>query len=336
NNVSYPNADIPALWLNEVMPTPVSGLPWVEIHNAGITSLSLDGYSLSDDYGNLDKWPISSGITIPSGGFQQVQLGVGTLTNGTISLSRDVSGSPELIDYLNYGTVSVNWSYGNYPDGDPTSREAMYQATPGAANSNQSAPLDARINEWMADNSLTLADSVDGDFEDWFEIYNPTGSPIDLAGFFLTDDLLDPYQFEIPNNGKYVIPAGGYLIVWADNEEEDNDVDATDLHVNFALSKSGESIALVASDGNIINSVTFGAQATDVSQGRMFDGGSAITVMTPSTPGASNQALNTAPVLAAISDVTLYAGETIVFSAQATDAESAYQTLTFSLDSGAP
>ncbi|MGJ8650134.1 MAG: lamin tail domain-containing protein [Opitutaceae bacterium] len=336
NNVSYPNADIPALWLNEVMPTPVSGLPWVEIHNSGSTSLSLDGYSLSDDYGNLDKWPISSGITIPSGGFQQVQLGVGTLTSGSISLSRDVSGSPELIDYLNYGTVSVNWSYGNYPDGDPTSREAMYQATPGAANSNQSAPLDARINEWMADNSLTLADSVDGDFEDWFEIYNPTGSPIDLAGFFLTDDLLDPYQFEIPNNGKYVIPAGGYLIVWADNEEVDNDVDATDLHVNFALSKSGESIALVASDGNIINSVTFGAQATDVSQGRMFDGGSAITVMTPSTPGASNQALNTAPVLTTISDVTLYAGETIVFSAQATDAESAYQTLTFSLDSGAP
>ena len=336
NNVFYLNSDIPALWLNEVLPLPGSGDPWVELYNAGSVAISLSDYYLTNDYNDLDKWALLSG-TIQPGAFLRVDLPTASLTNdGSVALSRTVNSNVELIDYLNYGSMTTGWSYGDYPDGDPTSREAMYLATPNAANSIQSAPLDARINEWMADNTSTLADAVDGDFEDWFEIYNPTGSPIDLGGFFLTDDLTDPYQFEIPNDGKYVIPAGGYLIVWADKEVGDNALDATDLHVNFALSKSGESIALIASDGNIINSVTFGVQTADMSQGRMFDGGSTITVMTPSTPGASNQALNTAPVLTAISDVTLYAGETIAFSAQATDAESAYQTLTFSLDSGAP
>ncbi|MDF7799580.1 lamin tail domain-containing protein [Pontiellaceae bacterium B1224] len=333
NNVSYPNADIPALWLNEVMPSPVSGAPWVELYNAGSATLNLDGYSLNDDFADLDKWPVSDGTTILPGEFLQVELG--TLTSGSITLSRDVDGSPELIDYLNYGTVAADWSYGDIPDGDPCSRFAMYLATPGAANTNQSAPLDARINEWMADNSSTLADAVDGDYEDWFEIYNPGDEAIDLGGYFLTDDLTDPTQFEIPMGGKYTIPAYGFLLVWADNESEQNEFDASALHVNFALSKNGETIALIASDGSVIDSVVFGAQTTDQSEGRVPDGGSAISAMN-ATPGSANQVANTAPVLNAIADMQVYPGEMISFTAVATDAESDFQTLEFSLDSGAP
>lgn len=335
NNVGYPNADIPALWLNEVSPSPISGMAWVELYNAGSTALSLNGYSLSDDYNDLAKWPLATGITIQPGAFLKVDLAVGSLTTGSIALSRDINGSPELIDYLNHGTVPAGWSYGDFPDGDPCSRLAMYVATPGASNTNQSAPLAVAINEWMADNTTTLADSVDGNFEDWFEIYNPGDSPVDLGGYFLTDDLNDPFQFEIPTGGKYTIPAHDYLIVWADNESAQNDIDASSLHVNFGLSKNGEAIALVAPDGNVIDSVTFGAQVADQSQGRMLDGGATITNML-STPGSTNQVVNTAPVLAAIADATFYPGGLIAFSASATDAESAFQTLTYSLESGAP
>lgn len=334
NNTFYSNADIPELWLNEVVPSPTSGMAWVELYNAGSTGLPLSGYSLSDDYGTLDKWALPS-VTIAPGEFLEVVLGVSSLTTGSVSLSRDVGGSPELIDYLNHGIVTLGWSYGDYPDGDPTSRLAMYLATPGAANSNQSAPLTASINEWMADNSITLADAEDGDYEDWFEIYNPTGSTIDLGGYFLTDDLTDPYKFEIPSSGQYTIPANGFLLVWADKEPEQNATDLTALHADFALSKNGEDIALIASDGSVIDSYTFGVQVTDQSQGRMLDGGATITDML-STPGASNQVVNTAPVLDTILDATFYPGGTIAFSVTATDAESAFQNLTFSLDSGGP
>jgi hypothetical protein len=53
------------------------------------------------------------------------------------------------------------------------------------------------------------------------------------------------------------------------------------------------------------------------------------------TPQTNNVIPNTAPVLAAIADKYVYVGQTLQFSASATDAESAYQALTFSL-SNAP
>ncbi|WP_372799203.1 lamin tail domain-containing protein, partial [Pontiella sp.] len=322
---------IPALWLNEVLPSPVSGAPWVELYNAGASSLSLDGFALSDDYENPAKWPLSAGTTILPGQFLQVELGAGVLTNGSVLLSRDL----EMIDYLNYGTPALNWSYGDFPDGNPCARIAMYEATPGAANTNQSPPLNVFINEWMADNETTLADAMDGQYDDWFEIYNPGDDPVDLGGFFLTDDLADPYQFEIPVTGTTTVPARGHLLVWADNDAVQNAADTAALHVNFALSKNGETIALVASDGSIIDSVTFGSQATDQSEGRMPDGGETIAAMN-STPGAPNEVSNTAPALNAIADLQLYPGETVTFTAVATDAEGAFQTLEFSLDPGAP
>ncbi len=335
NNVSYSNADILDLWLNEVMPSPVSAAPWVELYNAGTSALDLSGYALSDDYNDLGKWTVTASSSIAPGGFVQIELGAGTLSNGSVALSRDIDGTPEMIDYLSYGTVAADWSYGNYPDGNPCSRIAMYAATPGAANTNQSAPLDACINEWMADNDSAFADAADGDYEDWFEIYNPGDEAIDLGGYFLTDDLTDPYQFEVPNSGKYTIPANGFLVVLADKEEEQNDADDIALHVNFALSKNGETVALVASDGSVIDSVIFGEQSIDQSEGRMPDGGDAVSIM-ESTPGASNEVVNTAPVLGNIADMELFPGETVSFTAEAVDGQSTFQTLTFSLDSGAP
>ena len=46
------------------------------------------------------------------------------------------------------------------------------------------------ISEFMADNKSGLVDG-DGDFSDWIEIFNPTGSPVDLGSYYLTDDATD-------------------------------------------------------------------------------------------------------------------------------------------------
>ncbi len=337
NSVTYANPVVPSLWLNEVMPTPSSGMPWVELYNSGDTTINLGGCYLSNEYGVADKWSIPGEMTIAPGEFLQLFINTGSLTNnGSVLLGRDVGGEVEMIDYLNYGALSTDRSYGNYPDGDPCSRISMYAATPAGSNSNESAPINVRINEWMADNTYTLADSIDGYYEDWFELYNPGSEPVDIGGYFLTDDLQDPFRFAVPAGGKYTIPAKSYLLVWADNDMEQNETDVTALHVNFALAKSGETIAVVAPDGTIIDSVAFGAQESDVSEGHIPDGGSMIVAMAPSTPGASNRAANSAPVLDSIPDVHCYPGETITFTASAVDAESDYQSLHFSLDPGAP
>lgn len=119
------------------------------------------------------------------------------------------------------------------------------------------------INELLADNGTIISDP-NGQFEDWFELYNTTSSTINLTGLYVTDNALNLTKWQIPINTT--IPANGYLGVWADNN-----LDQSGLHAAFKLGASGET--LILSDGvTIFDQVTFTAQTTDVSYGRCPDG----------------------------------------------------------------
>ncbi len=135
------------------------------------------------------------------------------------------------------------------------------------------------INEFLADNSSTVADQ-DGEYDDWIELYNTTTTDISLSGYYLTDDSADITQWTFP--AGTIIPAGGYLIVWADDDGTQDG-----LHANFKLSASGESIVLSDPIQNMIDKVTFGAQTTDISMGRYPDGTGSFVEMTP-TYSATN------------------------------------------------
>jgi len=110
------------------------------------------------------------------------------------------------------------------------------------------------------------------------------------------------------------------------------------LHVNFQLNKAGEAIGLFAADGTQVDAITFEAQTSDVSQGRCPDGGTNIIFMPAATPRAANSCgnNNTAPVLMPIGNKSVHQGQTLAFTAHATDSDVPAQTLTFSLDPGAP
>ena len=75
------------------------------------------------------------------------------------------------------------------------------------------------------------------------------------------------------------------MLVWADG---DAPVSPAQLHVGFKLDRLGESIGLFAPNGDLIDSVTFGTQTNNISQGRYPDGGSELRYFSESTPGASN------------------------------------------------
>jgi hypothetical protein len=107
------------------------------------------------------------------------------------------------------------------------------------------------------------------------------------------------------------------------------------MHANFALSKGGEAIGLFAADGTTIDAITFDAQTSDVSQGRFPNGAANIYDMPTPTPRAANIVPNTAPVLASLTNRVVTLGQTLSFTASATDTDQPPQTLTFSL-SGAP
>src|SRR5262249_6644741 len=149
-------------------------------------------------------------------------------------------------------------------------------------------------------------------------------------GYYLTDTLSDPFHYQIPDG--YSIPARGYLLVWADNEPNQNSTNRPDLHVNFQLNKAGEQIGLFAADGSAIDTVTFGPQTNDVSQGRCPDGANNIVSQPTPTPAAANNCGtggNTAPVLAPIGNKLVHQGQTLTFTNSATDAEAPPQILTF-------
>jgi hypothetical protein len=184
------------------------------------------------------------------------------------------------------------------------------------------------INEWMASNLTTIQDPADLKYEDWFELYNPGNAAIDLTGYTLTDDLLNSDLWEIP--AGTVIPAGGFLLIWADQNGTQNAPGV--LHADFKLSASGESIGLFAPDGTQVDAVTFGAMAADEARGRLPDGSDTIGQTSP-TPGSANLpgGVNTAPVIGSVTNVTADEGTPIQFTVGASDAEAPPQILTFSL-----
>ena len=142
-----------------------------------------------------------------------------------------------------------------------------------AAMTTNSIAGDLVINEFMASNDATVADQ-DGEFEDWIELYNNTNTSIDLSGYFLSDDEADLSQWAFP--AGTVIDANGYLIVWADDDE-----DQEGLHANFKLSASGESIFLVNTTGEVEDVISYAEQITDFSYGRFPNGTGDFQEMNP-------------------------------------------------------
>lgn len=141
------------------------------------------------------------------------------------------------------------------------------------------------INEVMASNTNTIADES-GVFEDWIEIYNAGNTPVDLAGYYFSDEPANPLLYQVPagSPGLTTVPAHGFLLLWADKNLTEGA-----HHINIKLSSSGEILTMVAPDGTtLVNTVTFGAQSENVSYGRYPDGTAFFQLFTSPTPGATN------------------------------------------------
>ncbi|MCL5096073.1 MAG: lamin tail domain-containing protein, partial [Candidatus Omnitrophica bacterium] len=142
------------------------------------------------------------------------------------------------------------------------------------------------INEWLAANTATLPDPAHGTYSPWFELYNPTTAAVDISGWYLTSFLSQPRQWQIPTGTT--IPSRGFLLVWADAQTGLNGIDS-DLHANFTLDRIGGAIGLAAPNGQWVDTVVFGNQTNDVSQGRYPDGtANPARFMTIPTPGSTN------------------------------------------------
>ena len=216
----------------------------------------------------------------------------------------------EMFDDGNHGDQEANDGiYGASIPGYPSGEKVWYYVEARSANRSNTAnfhpsmcesnPLSFRvssvnsenqspviINEFMASNTNTHEDSQ-GDYDDWIELHNRTENKIDLSGWYLSDNEDNPRKWQFPNGSS--INPGAYLVIWADEDEEDSSLE--ELHTNFKLSSDGEPLSLISSDaeGNLImDMINFGKQEENISYGRISVEGNDFQKMTPS-PGFINQ-----------------------------------------------
>jgi hypothetical protein len=307
----------PAVRLNEILPLNTGGItdnagdaePWLELYSP-LQFSTLTGLYLTDSALEPLRWPFPDGSDVPAGQFRLVWLdGETNETSGNhwhasfrpssapgafVALTRQVQGQrtwTQVVDYLRYdlngSNIPPNLSFGARTNGTREWRGFVQPyPTPLAPNSYSPAPQEEGpvINEWLASNTR-YPDPTDGNFDDWFELYNPTDKPIDLIGYRLSQRATENTKFVIPSG--YIIPPHGFLLVWADDDDDDNEP-GTDLHVNFKLSRSGDKIYLFRVDGSLQDAVNFGNQIANVSQGRCPDGGFSAQTLVTISAGAPN------------------------------------------------
>jgi len=223
NSVAASLAPFPPLWINELQADNLNGITnsagrpagWMEIYNPGTNTLSLNGLYLANNYTNLLQWAFPTNASIKAGQFKVIFADA--LTNlsttnelhtsfilpsgsGSLALTRlATNGQPQVLDYVDYQNISVNDSYGSFPDGQSFYRQEFFQATPGAANNGSATPPASFIDYTAAASVYT---------QNFDTLPDPgatsvnTANPITING--ITYSLANPYDFAYPaiNNGS--------------------------------------------------------------------------------------------------------------------------------------
>lgn len=137
------------------------------------------------------------------------------------------------------------------------------------------------INELASSNENTIEDAF-GKTSDWLELHNTSNEPINLGAYYLSDYEEYLPMWEFPN---ITIPANGYLLLFCSGE---NVTTPGELHTNFKLSQSGETVFLSDPEGNIVSSLEYPYIPTDQSLATYNQQFSEYLFCAEPTPGESN------------------------------------------------
>lgn len=142
------------------------------------------------------------------------------------------------------------------------------------------------VNEVCASNLGVNADNF-GDFEDWIELYNTTGVPVDISGWWLSDDPGTPQKWQFPAGTS--VPANGHRIIFCSGR----DVSAGGfMHSSFKLTQNNQEHAVLSDAGGaIVDDFAFtlnNRTQVDHSRGRATDGAGTWSLFTAPTPNAPN------------------------------------------------
>ena len=139
------------------------------------------------------------------------------------------------------------------------------------------------LNEYSCSNVTGPTDAY-GSREDWVELYNVGAAPIDLTGYYLSDNANNLTKWMIPSGS---IAANGFKMVYCSGR---NTVNGTQLHPNFKLTQTdGEWIILANTLGNVVDSIKIVHMTkNNHSVGRSTNAAADWKLFTTPTPNANN------------------------------------------------
>ena len=330
---SPPPVDYSSIKINELITKDITdpyyvdetgkGADWVELYNNGNKAIDIAGMYITDAPGDENSYEqipdTDAGVTtIPPKGFLVLICGAKDgsgnhyptgIKDGKIFIDMGLSSSKdhfvaiyssdkkEIDKSDDFGGLEDDKSFGRKTDGG-TPWEVLEQKTPGKSN-NGTEPVQGTlvINEFMSSNNSWSIPGEDpsATFPDWIEIYNTGDTPIDMAGWYVTDDLDTPDKYQIPSDdpNSTVVPPHGFLLIICDKLD-------TGLHTNFKLSSGGEAVGISENGTEISDGYTYCPTGCDVpgpesdnSCGRDGDGNPNWVIFQKDgqrkpTPGASN------------------------------------------------
>lgn len=295
-----PNADADEIIINEIVSNNSSGIQdndqdysdWIEFYNRSTNiPVNMNGLKLLD---STDTWVFPNVVIEP----QHYLIVFASGKNRTLgelhtnfSIASGAGG--ESLTYKNLDNSVI--STVDIPQLQPNTSFArdlvtglfrIFQTpTPAAANEEivmEPNPL-ARLltmNELAADweNSDFFADE-DGDPSDWIEFFNTSDTEtINFEGLKLRD-ATDVWTF--PDRE---LPPQSYLIVFASSKDRVGN----ELHTNFRIESSGETIAFLNRDSTLIEQLILVPQESDHSIGRFPNGNGQYQFFSSTTPGRKN------------------------------------------------
>jgi hypothetical protein len=153
------------------------------------------------------------------------------------------------------------------------------------------------VNEALTHSDLPLFDFI--------ELHNPNQVPVNVGGWYVSDDLREP-KYQIPSGAAANIPAGGYLVL-RDSETFSSAGGALNplgFTNRFDLRSAGDEVYLFSADvaGNLtgyIQGYEFGAALNGVSFGRYLTstGEEEFVAQRQNTPGAANAGPRVGPIV---------------------------------------
>ena len=266
---------------------------WIELYNSTDTDMDISGFGISDNLSQPMKYRFPDGSTIAAKGYLVVFCsGNEGMQNGELhapfglrSYGEDVviaNRAGRIIDSYSFKNQETDVSMARIPDG-AGEFQSNSQPSPGYPNTG------AGYSAFDAANRLPLGGVYISEFggstgsvaTDWVEIYNSTGSAVNLAGYGLSNNPKNPAKWVFPDIS---IEPGEYLLLYATGSADK--AQKKNLKLNFCISSTGEALFFFDPNGKLIDKLSAGRMRSGQSYGR--DGSDNRFYYAEPTPGAQN------------------------------------------------